>query len=188
MTKNELNENVKTQALADCLNPSLKLSEIAEKYDIPLRTLKYWRRREDVPQRPRGARPLAEPSARAKEILDYASAHGFSKAAKCFDISKQFVSILGKRWGVRPPMRSSAVETKPKVRKPKREVVVCFRLRKDELSLIRSMQPPGQTPPARSNHKLVRAVVLAQLENMQALELPLACPNQPAPELEGVCG
>ena len=173
---------VKTQALADYLNSTLKLSEIAQRHNIPLWKLKNWIRSGDAPRRQRGARPLIEPTARAREILAYAGAHGFSKAASYFNVSKQLVSSLAKRWNIRPPKApsilqpdetSAKVEFKGRRRKPTRDVVVSFRLRKDELSLLRAMQALD-APSPRSHHKLVRAVVLARLENPKVLELPPA--------------
>jgi hypothetical protein len=178
---------VKTQAMADYLNSSLKLTEIAKRHSIPLWKLKNWVRAGDAPRRPRGARALKEPTARAREILAYAGAHGFSKAASYFNVSKQLVSSLAKRWNVHPPKcskglkpdeTSAKVKSKGRGRKPTRDVVVSFRLREDELSLLRAMQTLNTTPPPGSHHKLVRAVVLARLENPQVLERPTASAPQ----------
>jgi transposase-like protein len=175
MKTTALNNHVKTRALADYLDPDQKVVDIAKRHDIAVSKLSNWIREENVPRRHRGLRRLVEPSARAQQILAYAGTHGFSNAASYFNVSKQLVSSLAKRWNTRSPNCSkvsqpkavTSTESKQKDRRPKREIVVTFRLRKDELSLVRALQPPGEFPPTTSDHKLVRAVVLARLENAQ---------------------
>jgi hypothetical protein len=48
--------------------------------------------------------------------------------------------------------------------------VVCFRLKKDELSLLREILPSSVTQSAGSVHKLARAAILDRIENSNAIE------------------
>jgi transposase-like protein len=167
-----MNEDVKNQALAECVNSGLKLTDIAKKHGIPLWKLTYWIRQARVRPRKRGAKPMAQPSVRAKEILDYAATHGFSDAARHFAVSRQLISSLAKRWNVSSTIRLARLQTKVgsprkrkrKARKLKREVVVSFRLRKEELSSLRELHPSLPPKSRKSAHKLVRSLVLKLLE------------------------
>jgi hypothetical protein len=175
------NEDVKTRALADCLNPELTLSDIAERHRIPIWKLKYWIRRAALPARRRGGRPATDPPARIRDILDHAVAHGIIKTAEQFNVTKQYVSSLAKRWNVRLLRRSLAVHPSPQLqlkgrqKKSRRDVVVSFRLREDELLSLRSLKPMIVNSPTKSHHKFVRAIVLAQLGTV------CPSPTQPAP-------
>jgi hypothetical protein len=53
------------------------------------------------------------------------------------------------------------------VRKPRREIVICFRLHTDELSLLRASFPENITEATRSVHKLARAAILDRLAIVQ---------------------
>jgi hypothetical protein len=71
------------------------------------------------------------------------------------------------------------MRSKEKRGRPTRDVVVSFRLRTDELSLLRATHPANGAPPPRSRHKLVRAVVLARLENPQVMGSPEESKSKP---------
>jgi hypothetical protein len=178
MTKNELKNDVKARAIADYINTNLKVVEIAERHKISIPRLSAWVREVGVPRRPRGSRQLTEPSTRANKVLAHAAVHGFSDAARHFNITRQLVSSLARRWGVKPPKLRPASGCPAdrviprKKRKSRREVVVSFRLRKDELSLLRMILPPSVTQSVSSVHKLARAAILDRLENAHVVRSP----------------
>ena|SRR5579864_8598908 len=113
----------------DYRNSKLKVVEIAQKYKISVQVLSAWIDASGVPRRSRGRLPAVNPSAHSKRVLDYAVAYGFSKAAKHFNISKQAVSSLAKRWAVLPPNRvaNGTALIQKRERKQRRDLLVCFR-------------------------------------------------------------
>jgi len=199
MKINELKNDVKERAIADYVNTNLKVVEIAKRHKISVSRLSAWVREVGAPRRPRGLRQLTEPSARANKILIYAAAHGFSNAARHFNITKQLVSSLAKRWGLKPPKRGVGLTTAGtgmispiRSRKQTRELVICFRLRAGELSVLRASLPESVTQSTRSPHKLARAAILDRLAVARAFEtpvpigsvsLPITCTNETEPKL-----
>lgn len=164
-------------AINDYIHTDLKVVDVAKKHNVSVPTLADWLRQSGVPRRQRGRRMLARPLPRAQQVLAFAAAHGFSQAAKRFNISRQRVSGLARRWGVvapRPTVRSRNIETKAAskkhTRRPRRELVICFRLRANELSLLRELLPESVTQSTRSPHRLVRAAVIERLGNAQMLQ------------------
>ena len=157
-------------AIDDYLNSDLKVVEIARKHHVSVAMLSAWVEASGVPRRSRGRIALASPSEHSQRILDYAVAHGFSKAAQQFNISKQAVSSLAKRWAVAPPKRLTQAHHKHRERKPPRKVIVSFRLRAIELSLLSASLPESVTLSTNSPHKLVRAAILQRLENLGQLQ------------------
>lgn len=175
-------------AVEDYRNPKLKVVEIAQKHKISVQELSARIDASGVPRRSRGRQPATNPPAHSKRVLDYAVLHGFSKAAKHFNISKQCVSSLAKRWGVPPPSRiTNATTLIPKrERKQRRDLLVCFRLRATELSLLRESLPESVKQSTNSPHKLVRAAILQRLENLGRLQNGAApkTPNSSIPVAE----
>jgi hypothetical protein len=161
-------------AIDDYLNSDLKVVEIARKHHVSVAMLSAWVEASGVPRRSRGRIALASPSEHSQRILDYAVAHGFSKAAQQFNISKQAVSSLAKRWAVAPPKRLTQANHKHRERKPPRKVIVSFRLRAIELSLLSASLPESVTQSTKSPHKLVRAAILQRLENLGQLQSAVA--------------
>ncbi len=157
-------------AIDDYLNSDLKVFEIARKHHVSIAMLSAWVEASGVPRRSRGRIALASPSEHSQRILDYAIAHGFSKAAQQFNISKQAVSSLAKRWSVAPPKRLTQANHQHRERKPPRKVIVSFRLRAIELSLLSASLPESVTQSTKSPHKLVRAAILQRLENLGQLQ------------------
>jgi len=177
MKKNELKNEVKNRVIADYVSTNFKVGEIAKRHNISVPKLSALVREAGVPRRPRGSRRLRRPSQRAQEILSYAGAHGFSEAGRHFNTSRQFVSSLGKRWGVQSPKpratsrcADEGIALKKRGRKARREVVVCFRLKKDEMSLLRAVLPPSVTQSVSSVHKLARAAILERIEKQEIYE------------------
>jgi len=157
-------------AIDDYLNSDLKVVEIARKHHVSVAMLSAWIEASGVPRRSRGRIAFANPSEHSQRILDYAVAHGFSKAAQEFNISKQAVSSLAKRWGMAPPKRLTQANHKHRERKPPRKIIVSFRLRAIELSLLSASLPESVTQSTKSPHKLVRAAILQRLENLGWLQ------------------
>jgi hypothetical protein len=176
MRKLRTNANL-NETIDDYLNSDLKVVEIAQKHHVSVATLSAWIEASGVPRRSRGRMPLANPSEHSQRILDYAAGHGFSKAAQHFNISKQMVSSLAKRWAVRPPKRltqatpnGTDLRDKNRERKPPRDLVVSFRLRASELSLLSASLPESVTLSTKSPHKLVRAAIFQRLENLGQIQ------------------
>ncbi len=173
MTNSIADSDAKRLAINDYIQMDLKVVNIAKKHNVSVSTLADWVREAGIPRRPRGRRLLTSPSPRARQVLAFAAAHGFSRAAKRFKVSRQRVSGLARRWAVlapqRPTVRSETLEIKSRsgkhTREPRRELVICFRLRADELSLLRESLPQSVAQSTRSPHRLVRAAVLETLEN-----------------------
>jgi hypothetical protein len=185
MSKINLRDDLTAEAINDYANSGLRVIEIAQKHKISVSLLSSLVEAFGVPRRHRGRPPLAHPSARSQQVLAYAAIHGFSKAAKHFGISRQLVSSTAKRWGVLPPRRTdgqrspiSDLQLKNRERKPRRDVLVCFRLRERELALLRTLLPESVTQSTRSAHKLVRAAILERLENSK-----FCCASPPTPPL-----
>jgi transposase-like protein len=169
--------DTKNRVIDDYIHSDLKVIDLAKKHNVSISTLIAWLRQAGIPRRPRGRRSLPSPLPRAQQILDFAAAHGFSQAAERFKISRQRVSGLAQRWGIMAPqsnVRSRTLEVKSEAkkstRKRRRELVICFRLRADELSLLTKSLPQSVTQATRSPHRLVRAAVLGQLENVRMLQ------------------
>ena len=164
-------------AIDDYLNSDLKVVEIARKHHVSVPMLSDWIEASGVPRRSRGRVPLANPSGHSQRILDYAATHQFSKAAQEFNISKQAVSSLAKRWAVTPPNRLTQatrnctnLRDKNRERRSPRNLVVSFRLRASELSLLSASLPESVTLSTKSPHKLVRAAILQRLENLGQIQ------------------
>ena len=178
MNKDELTKNVKVQALLDYVHTPAKTADIAKKYAVSIPVLCSWVNEEGIPRRQRGRRRSAQPSLQVQKILAHAQLHGFSNAARHFNTSRQFVSSLAKRWDVRPPKRTShpkfneTPESTRIRRKATRDIVVSFRLRKDELSSLQQTLPLSVVQSTRSPHKLARAAVLEHLEKSKSLKSP----------------
>jgi hypothetical protein len=177
MTNTTPDSDTKDRIINDYLHTDLKVVDVAKKHNISIPTLVDLLRQSNIARRSRGRRLLAGPLPRAQQILSFAVAHGFSRAAEHFKISRQRVSGLARRWGVvasRSNLQSRTLEVKSEAQKPtrnrRRELVICFRLRADELSLLRKSLPQSVTQATRSPHRLVRAAVLGQLENVRMLQ------------------
>lgn len=170
MKTNKSCEETKTRALADYVKSDIRTKDVAIKHKIPVATLSKWVDESGIARRTRGRKTASTPSVRVQNILAHASIHGFSNAAKHFNITKQFVSSLAKRWKVRPPREPNSQQStqfagvNPRPKKERREIVVSFRLLCEELSSLRKALPPSVLQSTRSPHKLARAALLEHLE------------------------
>jgi hypothetical protein len=169
MSTNKPSTDGKIQALLDYVHSDIRTVDIATKHKIPVATLSRWVTEERIARRTRGRKPAIKPSERVQKILTHAGSHGFSDAAKHFSITKQFVSSLAKRWGIRPPQnpndRPSSQPGSIKIRRrERRNVIVSFRLLDEELSSLRKTLPSSVLQSTRSPHKLARAALLEHLE------------------------
>jgi hypothetical protein len=168
MSTNKPSADSKIQALLDYARSDIRTTDIATKHKIPVATLSKWVTEERIARRTRGRKPAVKPSERVQKILTHAGSHGFSDAAKHFSITKQFVSSLAKRWGIRPPQNPNAPLSTQSAIKPRhkerRNIVVSFRLLDEELSLLRKTLPSSVLQSTRSPHKLARAALLEHLE------------------------
>jgi hypothetical protein len=165
---------VRTRSLADYQYSSLKVVEISQKHKVSVPTLSKWVREEGVRRRPRGRRCQAQPSAKAQAILTFAAEHGFSDAARHFNATKQYVSSLGKRWGVAPAQTVPTTIPSPaapilngRVAKPRRETVISFRLGASQVAALMATMQPSITESTRSVHKLMRAALLQRIEALK---------------------
>src|SRR5437016_5067400 len=114
-----------------------------------------------LPMRQRGRRALIEPTLEHQRILDLVKAQGIAGTARRVGVSKQWVCYLVKKWAPglkRPPRPSKAVNASPLIRRPRRTVIVSFRLSNDEWNLLlssntiameRNMSPGERTPRPR---------------------------------------
>jgi transposase-like protein len=180
--------DVRNRVIHDYIHTNLRVIDVAKKHNVSISTLVAWLRQAGIPRRPRGRRSLTSPLPRAQQILTFAVAHGFSQAAERFKISRQRVSGLARRWGVVGPqvnVRSRTLEmelrTQKRARSPRRELVICFRLRADELLLLRKSLPQSVTQATRSPHRLVRAAVLEKLDTARVLQQQIQTDQSVAP-------
>ena len=157
--------------LADYQHSGLKVVEICETHQVLASTLSAWVGEAGIPRRRRGRRRLGEPPPRARAILAYAVAHGFSEAARHLNVSKQYVSSLGKRWDIASPetkSKVSATRSAPAVTRcltnTRKETVISFRLRRCQLAALLASFGPSFTESTSSVHKLMRAALLERIE------------------------
>lgn len=152
---------------------------LARSHSVSPSTISHWARNANLKQKPRGRRCLDKPSITHQEIIQLSAHLTLAKIAERFGVSRQRVHQILKRWNhLRPPPPPMAkVNSNPapgrRVRalkdRRRRELVICFRLRADELALLRESLPQSVTQSTRSPHKLVRAAVLEKLENARML-------------------
>ena len=90
--------NALAKFAAEIGNPELTYTEIAKKLKISPATVCNWAKTLQVPPRRRGRRRQIEPSVRNQLLLRTAWTTSPGRAAVQFDISKQRVSQLMKRW------------------------------------------------------------------------------------------
>jgi hypothetical protein len=177
MTKTKLRGYAKEPAASDSLDANPEHLKTVYQQDTHHRVkLSPSFRENNMPCRRTGRQKLTQPSSRARQILVFAAAHGFTQAAKNFSVSRQYVSSMAKRWDVQPPRPAETSqlgceENKPKEcrKKSKRDVVVSFRLKKDELRVLRAILPLSVTQSASSVHKLARAAILQRIEETNSL-------------------
>jgi len=174
MSKDQTNKNTKEAAIKQYRGSHRTVTDIAKRHNISVSQLSAWVGEGGIPRRPRGPRRLKNPSIRSRGILQYAISHGFSKAANRFCVSRQHISSLARRWGIAARKRvtktvfhDGGLVFEKRRRRPRREVVISFRLRADELIALRASLPQSITQTATSSHRLVRAAVLAHLDQIR---------------------
>lgn len=184
-TKKEFGKGLNEDAIRDYVNGDLTVVDIAKKYQISVSELSSWLRKARISRRRRGRRPLSQPTDHSQNILVYAAARGFSSAAKRYNVSRQRISALAKRWGVSARRRTTqSTDKKPKLadqeRRRPRGAVICFRLSDYELSMLRTTFPEHVVLSTKSIHSLARAAILARFDKSAKSQTEIA-DNQSSP-------
>jgi len=134
---------------------------IARRHSIHQSLLSYWSKRLGLPMRRRGRRSLPHPTAEHRRILELVRMHGVTHAATRAGVSKQRVFHIICRWApqLKGRRRALTVSTPPKRKRPRRNVVVSFRISADEWQQLLAAAPISGDANL-SGFKKARAIVL----------------------------
>jgi transposase-like protein len=143
-------------------------ADLARRHGISLATVFNWIRRSGLPRHGRGRRPLTEPTPNHQHILRLVREMGVSKTAKVVGVTKQRVHNVVTRWapGLKGPRRSKKAMTHvPRQRRPRKQIVVSFRLSTEEWDRLASAIPKV-TARKWSSGKQARAFVLQRIAGL----------------------
>jgi transposase-like protein len=140
---------------------------LAARHGVSPSTIHYWIRRAGAPRKPRGPRPLEEPSPMQRQMIELSAALTGREVARRFGVSPQRVHQVLHRWEHLRPQRpepvKSAAEQKPKKRRELRREIVSFRLTAPQADRVRATLRTWGLGNRFSNGAACRAVLLAAL-------------------------
>ena len=142
-----------------------------------------------LPMRQRGRRALNGPTLEHQRILALVKTEGISGTARQVGVSKQWICYVVKKWapGLKgPPRPSKASKASPRIRRPRRTVIVSFRLSNDEWNLLLSSNFIT-VKHNMSGRQKARAILLHHIGQASTVnEVPEEClgqtPKCPLPE------
>jgi transposase len=147
-------------------------AEIAEGYGIHPSIVTYMAKRAGLSLRGRGGRPRVEPSAKVQEILLEAWTTTYAEAAVRFNVSKQRVGQLVKRWHAWAVAQFGPREIKPQdvqveqvpcPANPVRPHVITFRVTDSELAKLLAEGGNRPDPWGCSPHSTARFLLFRSL-------------------------
>ena len=140
---------------------------LADRHGVSLSTIHYWIRKSGAPRKPRGPRPLEEPSPIQRQMIELSAELTGREIARRFGMSPQRVHQVLNRWDHLRPQRpepvKSVAEQNPKKRRELRKQIVSFRLTAPQADRVRAALMTWGFGNRLSNGAACRAVLLAAL-------------------------
>ena len=152
-------------ALADLVCSEITAKAVADRYALAPSTIHYWAKRLGLPERQRGRRPSMQPNPKLQRILDIVRIEGIAGAARRVGISRQRVFQIVCRWEPHLKGRrigAKVVKLKQPSRRPRRNIVVSFRISTDEWQKLLATECGGDRR-QMSGFAKARAIVLGHL-------------------------
>lgn len=141
-------------------------TELANRHGVSLSTVSGWIRQSGMPRKPRGARPLKQPSPIHRQILELSAQLNGQEIAWQFGLTRQRVHQVLNRWRhlrprrPEPPVRPTAERVHKKHREL-RSQIVSFRLTAKQTDRVREALMTWGFGNRFSNSSASRAVLLA---------------------------
>jgi transposase len=172
------NRTKKNERYMRMINPKLPLvieeytsshftvPELAARHQVSLPTIAKWVRQSGVPRRPRGRRPLAQPTATHQRVIELSAGLNGQEVSKQVGLSRQRVHQILHRWKyLRPghagiPIRPAAKPLREK-RREVRSQIVSFRLTGQQADRVRATLMTWGLGNRVSSSCACRAVLLA---------------------------
>jgi hypothetical protein len=158
------------QIVDDYRDDSLRVIDVAEKHRVGVDVVIAIARRAGVPVRRRGRRSAAHPSEFQLKILEAARSETLESVGQRFGRTRQRVAQICNRWsswfpnGKRDLVSKKALPAMPtRVRPPRREKIVCFRLAPPEVTSLKRAIKLSGLPLKLSLGASARAVLLIAL-------------------------
>jgi transposase len=152
--------------LQDYQSSNLTVPELAARHQVSLPTIAKWVRQSGVPRRPRGRRPLAQPTPTHRRVIELSAGLNGHEISKQVGLSRQRVNQILHRWKHQRPGRGEMPifpAAKP-VREKRREVrsqIVSFRLTGKQTDRVRATLMTWGLGNRVSSSCACRAVLLA---------------------------
>jgi hypothetical protein len=153
--------------LTDLVCSDATAKAVADRYVLAPSAVHYWAKRVGLPERQRGRRPSMKPSPKLQRILDMVRSDGIAATARRVGISRQRVFQIVCRW--EPQLKGRRIKSKfvklqQPARRPRRDIVVSFRISTDDWRKLLVTQCESDRQ-QMSGFAKARAIVLSHLAN-----------------------
>ena len=144
-------------------------AELAQRHQVSRSTITCWTKKAGLPLKRRGRLCLAEPNAVQREMIDLSNSLKRTQIARCFNISKQRVHQVLKRWAhlLPKPIVKPATAPPPLPQREVRERIICFRLTSRQVERAYDFLCEEGLAKRVSAGAACRAVFLLGLERMR---------------------
>ena len=182
-TKFKLNVSRLPRAVAEYRDfPERPLKLLAEKFGTSPSAIIYQARKAGVPGRKRGRPALLNPTAKHEQIFELVRNYYMAEAARQAGVSRQYVfSLIRHRAPELIKHRTKKNTTNPspcRQHRPRRHIVVSFRLSDNELNRLRNVNIRS-VKPVKSLFDKARAIVLQKISRPDdSVYKPLTIPHQ----------
>ena len=159
------------QILQDYRDTTMRVIDVSEKHQVGVSVVITLARRAGVPVRRRGRRLADHPSEFQQKILEAARNETLESVGQRFGRTRQRVAQICKRWSSWFPSgkrdlllsKKAAPVVTARIRPPRREEIVCFRLASQEVVSLKKAIKLSGLPLQLSLGASARAVLLASL-------------------------
>jgi len=100
-------------AMAECRSNKFKNVELAARHSVSPATITYWMKKAGIPPRRRGRRQLEEPNDLHRKIIELSQNMTGAEIARRFDVSRQRVNNVLRRWSQFRPNRINRGQSLP---------------------------------------------------------------------------
>lgn len=150
-------------------------AELAQRHQVSRSTITYWTKKAGLPLKRRGRSCLAEPNAAQREVIELSKSLKQTQIAQRFNISKQRVQQILKRWAHLLP-KPIVNPTAPPSQLPQREVrerIICFRLTSRQVERAYDFLSELGVNKGVSDNAACRAVFLIGLQRASIKSQPV---------------
>jgi transposase len=140
---------------------------LAARHAVSLSTIYYWIRRSGAARKPRGARPLQEPTPTHRRMIELSAELTCREIAQRVGVSPQRVRQVLKRWQHLRPLRLKPTKPiaapRPPKRRELRDHIITFRLTEEQTDRVQATLMSCGLANRVSNGAACRAVLLAAI-------------------------